>query len=727
MLPEDTSSAVTDFRHALESLGEGKIPVARLRERCSELLAERPRLAEPMLQELERAYADRLLSTGLYESVKGHLDSCSTGQRQRPAAKAAADSRATVVAGQDMASEIRAAMALPDPPGAAVKDSAFSDLLAASETADGGKDAELGGERESLGAGDVIRNRFRLLEAIGKGGMGMVFKGIDLVKQEARDKNPYVAIKLLNENFKRHPEAFIALQRESSRQQKLAHPNIATVHDFDRLGDDSNGSGQVYIVMEFMEGLPLDSYIRRAVKPNGGLSFEQALPIVQGLGRALEYAHKKNIVHSDFKPGNAFLCKDGTVKVLDFGIARAVTNPLTGEGETAFDAGKLGALTPAYASLEMLEGEADPDPRDDVYALGCVAYQLLTGEHPFGNTPANVARNNRLAVAPVKGLPRRQMKALAHALAFQRKNRAADISAWLEELEGKVQGRNPWKISAAAGAVAAAVFLAFVVAEDYRHKGRLDALIAEIDQGDAPRIEQALTALDEYALADRGYILERAQEALEKHFKRRVEEVADPALGRYDFPQAERILGEAASLYPDSPWLTEFRETVARSKQLLLERLGKDYAGHLEAKRLLVDEQGGSIADVLKIVAEAAPGHPLLQDRRLTDAYLRAVEEEYAQDRPERALAYLESGLQSSPENTRLLDRRNQFLLDVVRDEVPLEIVRLLLARGADAEARNVLGKTPLDYAEEESPEMVRLLSEQIAKAKSRSEGAPAQ
>ena len=119
-----------------------------------------------------------------------------------------------------------------------------------------------------------------------------------------------------------------------------------------------------------MEGMELKDFIKKKVRPQGGLPFEQAYDIIKQLGAGLIYAHDRRLVHSDFKPGNAFMCDDGTVKTLDFGIARAVKNPVTGEAEkTLFDPGKLGALTPAYASLEMLEGE-EPDTRDDTYALG---------------------------------------------------------------------------------------------------------------------------------------------------------------------------------------------------------------------------------------------------------------------------------------------------------------------------------------------------------------------
>ena len=282
--------------------------------------------------------------------------------------------------------------------------------------------------------GSVIRDRFRLEKVLGVGGMGKVYKALDLLKAEAKDRKPYVAVKLLNDSFKTHPEAFISLQREASRQQKLSHPNIATVYDFDRVGGPGTA---VYITMELMEGVEIKDFIRKKVRPKKGLPFEEAYEIIKQIASGLTYAHEHNLVHSDFKPSNAFLCNDGKVKTLDFGIARAVENPLTGDvTKTLFDPGKLGALTPAYASHEQLDGEK-PDIRDDIYALGCTAYELLTGEHPFKKVPANKAREKRLTPPYIKSLNKVQNIALRNAIAFFRADRSPTVTHFIKELEGK--------------------------------------------------------------------------------------------------------------------------------------------------------------------------------------------------------------------------------------------------------------------------------------------------
>ena len=294
-----------------------------------------------------------------------------------------------------------------------------------------------------LEIGAVLKDRFVIEQVLGRGGMGVVYLARDLRKEETDDRDPYIAVKVLSEDFRRDPRMVVALQRESRKAQTLAHPAIATVYDFDRDGD------LVYLTMEVLEGKPLDEVIK--ANPSG-LEPANAFAINRGLCLGLAYAHNKNIIHSDFKPGNVFLTDDERTKILDFGIARAAPasafgngpsrkyshtqkNPIEAVDEADFDAGQLGALTPAYASCEMFEG-ADPHPADDVYALAIVLYQLLTGLHPFKGAPATTARDQGMTPAPIPGLKRRQWKALQRGLAFAREARSQHAAEFLADVEG---------------------------------------------------------------------------------------------------------------------------------------------------------------------------------------------------------------------------------------------------------------------------------------------------
>ncbi|WP_444940195.1 bifunctional serine/threonine-protein kinase/formylglycine-generating enzyme family protein [Microbulbifer sp. ZKSA004] len=272
----------------------------------------------------------------------------------------------------------------------------------------------------------VIKGRFELDKLLGVGGMGAVYKALDRRKLEASDSEPYVAIKLLNDDFQKHPDAFISLQREARKSQTLAHPNIVTVYDFDRDGD------RVFMTMEFLEGAPLDKLLRDHA--DVGLEPERARSVFWDISQALIYAHSHKIVHSDFKPGNIFVTNKKGAKVFDFGIARAVSEGgiANKAGETTvFDAGTLGALTPAYASLEMLKG-AEPAPSDDVFALGCVAYELFCGRHPYDKTPADKAMEQGLRPKRIKGLNRRQWRALESALELKRENRTSTVEKFVQ-------------------------------------------------------------------------------------------------------------------------------------------------------------------------------------------------------------------------------------------------------------------------------------------------------
>ncbi len=287
-----------------------------------------------------------------------------------------------------------------------------------------------------FGEGYRLRGRYLLDRLIGQGAMGQVWRAKDLLGEEARDRNPFVAVKVLNADFEGHSDAFVAMHREASRAQKLAHPNIVTVHVFDR--DDV--SGRAFIAMELLEGRPLDRVIREA--GTGGLPRSQALSIIRGMAEGLAYAHRKGIVHCDFKPANVFLTSEGIPKILDFGIARAA-KAAAGRGaaaaadaqaEDSDEAGFQG-YTPAYASPEALSGQP-ASTAEDVFALGIVAFELVSGVHPFRRMSALEAREAGVERPPLKGLKRREARAIESALAFDASQRPQDASLFLRRLQG---------------------------------------------------------------------------------------------------------------------------------------------------------------------------------------------------------------------------------------------------------------------------------------------------
>jgi predicted Ser/Thr protein kinase len=318
--------------------------------------------------------------------------------------------------------------------------------------------------------GEVIKDRFLLEHEIGRGGMGVVFAAVDRRKQEARDPNPRIAIKILNGDFERHPHALMALQREARKAQTLAHPNVVTVFDFDRDGSS------IFMTMELLRGRSLDSITREA--RGKGIGREKALPIIRGIAEGLAYAHRKGIVHSDLKPGNVFVLEDGTPKLLDFGIARAI--PSANTEQDVFDAGSLGAYTEAYATDEMIEG-ADPHPADDVYALGLIAYELLTGKHPYQRYSAPRARELGLKPPMPKELTRREARVLERCIALERAKRPKDAAEVLREMFGATRLQKTLVAATVVLALAAGVF----AYRDYTQSGpavAFESLPAEVQQ-----------------------------------------------------------------------------------------------------------------------------------------------------------------------------------------------------------------------------------------------------
>lgn len=292
-----------------------------------------------------------------------------------------------------------------------------------------------------LEPGDVLNRRFELLEVIGEGGMGRVFRA----KDRDQKGRKIVALKVLSESFSAHPDSLAALRREANSAMELSHDNIVRVRDY---AEDKDG-GHHYIVMEYLRGTALDE--QRKERVNESFSFKkEAWPIIEGIGKALRYAHGKGIIHSDVKPSNVWITDKGGVKLLDFGIARAA------DPDTLTKFQGIAALSPRYASPEQHRRE-EPDPRDDVYGLACVSYELLSGTHPFDGKTAMEAEQEALSPKRPEGLKGRQWKALEKALSFSRSARTANVSEFLDGLAPE-RKPTPWpRIAMAAGASAALV------------------------------------------------------------------------------------------------------------------------------------------------------------------------------------------------------------------------------------------------------------------------------
>ncbi len=207
-------------------------------------------------------------------------------------------------------------------------------------------------------------SQLEIAELLGRGGMGAVYKA----RHKGLDR--WVALKVLPAMAQRDPAFAERFTREARALAKLDHPNIVTVHD------SGETNGLFYFIMEYVDGANL-----RQVLASGGVTPEQALAIVPQICDALQYAHKQGIVHRDIKPENILVDKSGHVKIADFGIAKIV-----GREAQDFTLTSMGDVvgTPAYMAPEQVEHPSEVDHRADIYSLGVVFYQMLTGELPLG-------------------------------------------------------------------------------------------------------------------------------------------------------------------------------------------------------------------------------------------------------------------------------------------------------------------------------------------------------
>jgi hypothetical protein len=264
--------------------------------------------------------------------------------------------------------------------------------------------------------GSILRDRYELLEIIGRGKVGNVYKAFDRHRSHLPGPARYVAVKVLRSRYEDQPEAIAELERESYEAQSLSHPNIVSVFDLDRHNDT------YFIVMELLEGELLSSVLRWL--DGRPLVRDRALSVIGTIGGALAHAHQRNIVHADLKPANVMVTNSGELKLLDFGFARRhVLEPWVADSDADETAP---STTPAYASSERVNNE-EPHPSDDVYSFACIAYELLSGAHPFGGRSAPLARAHGREPARIPGLTNKQWYALQNALCWTRSERRIDV------------------------------------------------------------------------------------------------------------------------------------------------------------------------------------------------------------------------------------------------------------------------------------------------------------
>lgn len=268
----------------------------------------------------------------------------------------------------------------------------------------------------SAGAGALLCNRYEIVEELGRGGMGVVYRARDRER-----RNADVALKTLAPELAADPAAVEALGEEADLAMSLAHPNIIRLHNLER----DPASGTRFLIMEYVRGESLAGLLKR----RGPLPPDEAVGLVRQALAGLHHAHSRDVVHRDIKPSNLLRAEEGAVKVGDFGIARRAKEALSRL------TGRAASGTLLYMSPEQLRGERE-DRRTDVYSMGCVLYELLSGQPPFRTGSIEWQIQNQ-APARIPSVPTAIWDAISKALSKERTDRFGSCAEFASALERK--------------------------------------------------------------------------------------------------------------------------------------------------------------------------------------------------------------------------------------------------------------------------------------------------
>lgn len=271
--------------------------------------------------------------------------------------------------------------------------------------------AALTATRAGIGAlPELLAGRYRVERLLGAGGMGAVYRARDLLSEQFGEPDPYIALKILSEDFSETPDASTLLYSEFALTRRLRHDNVLRLHSFEVDTDCQ----RAFITMELMRGMTLDKLL--CERPLG-LPWQELSKIVLPLLDAVAHSHARGVVHGDIKPSNVMLSEEG-LRLFDFGLGQAQEGVLRGLPQLSRE--RFNAWTPGYAAPEVLEGQPLA-PSADLYGAACAIYELAGGKHPFRRLPSTQARDEHLErelQAPAN-LPKHCWPALRSALAFK--------------------------------------------------------------------------------------------------------------------------------------------------------------------------------------------------------------------------------------------------------------------------------------------------------------------
>ncbi len=486
----------------------------------------------------------------------------------------------------------------------------------------------------SVCIGSVLNKRFALIELLGEGGMGTVYKAIDLRREEVLDTSPYVAIKLLNDNVRRVTGSMMALQREAVVAQSLKHVGIASVYDYNR--DESHA----YIVMELIEGYTLDQFIITSCPD--GMPSPKSYQFINKLIQAVICAHEQGVIHADIKPSNIKVLPNGDVKLMDFGLARVVSLMSVTPQATDNNVGSQwlrSAITPSYATIARINGR-QPVKVDDVYALGCVIYLILTGRHPYQRMSPDKAQEFKINPRRPSSLTRSQWRNLQQALDPNIEKESQVINALHHSFSPKNIAIQKFKNRAVSGALILLMILALLPISNWFIN---DFPILKIKHSTGVKTAQLL---DDYLLYDSDArdlsIKESYLPFLLKQWRERwdgtdsifVEKLHERHLKaqslQYDLSIAKRLM----PLLPNSKPLSLYRSKLEKIRANTMAELFNQYENILtlyqEKTELITEQTLQQLADDIGLLKSLAGPVVITQaDPRLLFVFQKEIQKEW--------------------------------------------------------------------------------------------------
>lgn len=456
--------------------------------------------------------------------------------------------------------------------------------------------------------GKTLKSRYQLGELLGSGGMSDVYRATDLHLAEAGAHDSDVAVKILRSELTQDSNALRLLAKEAAKSKKLSHPNIIRVYDFDH--DDDTW----FMVMEVLDGEPLSKVIQRA-KPQG-MKWTGAKSVLEQIVSALNYSHQRGIVHADLKPSNIFVTRDYTIKLLDFGVAQAL-KPSQHEDylhQPENDETTIYGYTPAYASSSLIAGK-EPQFADDVYALSCVTYELLSSRHPFERKRLSSEERQQFKLEKPANMPWRLWLVIKSVLHEQK---AYELTTFQRAMAGLPVAHIAYPVLL----VAALGFAGYFWQQGSSDSGVLRAQLAAYQQHNellselsSESVSDLLDSLSDINNIERAGLLAINRDRVIDYFTKRADAALKTAAGTDlpNFPAAQKILDRAHRYYPHDEALQTYARQLNQRRMSLFTALSDELTarlvqGNYENADALADLE--SLKDDLLFLNDQMPSLP---------------------------------------------------------------------------------------------------------------------